>query len=147
MSSLRRHFRHMPFQLALAFLVLLILGNGLAVGFVLCVGPQGHLALELESADCDLENLQGKPKISIPHSNESGSPRNSECCVDISALDEFPPIPSLYEKPPVPKPVLAFVHFPSRSTMESHQVFQGHMRPQGIDPLGPNPVATVRLTL
>ena len=147
MFYIRHRIRRMPFQVALSFLILLLLSHELAEGFVLCVNPQGDMALELESQDCPEKILQGKRETGGPLGIQCSSAAKKDCCVDISALDEFPPLPSAIEQTHVPSFFLAFFPLPSESLVLSHPLPQRDLSPQGLSPLGPNPVATVRLTI
>jgi hypothetical protein len=131
----------------MAFLTLILFAQGLAEGFVLCIGPGGKMAVELESAGCAGEPLQGKHGPSAPLDLHCDSDRGTSCCVDLSFMEEFPPLPSTSEKAVVPSLVITFLILQPLPPFSRPPFFQRDFPSQGKSPLGPNPLATIRLTI
>ncbi|MDB5102966.1 MAG: hypothetical protein JWP91_655 [Fibrobacteres bacterium] len=147
MFHLQRRMRRLPLKMALSFLAFLVFSQGLAEGFVLCINPQGGMALELEAQGCAEENTKGMHETAAPLAIHCGTPGNTGCCVDISALDEFPPLPSAVGMTRIPGPFLALLPAPPRRLVPSPSRFQRDLSPHGMSPLGPDPLATIRLTI
>lgn len=131
-------------RIALSFLALLILAQGMADGFVLYKNPNGLISFELEANDChESRHPKGVSPVTIHEVDLS-----VRFCLDISFFEEFPPLPSTVESPLFLD--LTHIGYPSLLTLNPLSIRQALHRgdmPQGRSPLGPDPLATVRLIL
>lgn len=133
-----------PFRLALSFVAILILAQGLADGFVLQIFSHGKMSLELEST-VDNSNRQEKKSPSALSCEFDGS---SSRYLDISSVEEFPPLHSTVQPALFPTPVfIGFNSLLTKMPLSKSLVLHRDESPLERSPLGPNPLATVRLTL
>ena len=147
MTFLRRLTGALTSRIAAVVMSLFLFTQGLAEGFVLCIHDGGSLRLELESSEGHDDCAGGNGGEASLFASRASSGSHGDCCIDISSLDEFPPIPSARWDCVVPVPATATAFVQGVTIQPNFGLLGNDLTGCGLRPLGPDPLATVRLLI